>query len=209
MAKDPALLWYFNDWHGGTSTMSRFLKGCYMDLLHAQFNTGHLSLEEIKTVLGSDFGSSWSALQKKFIQDSNGLYYQPRLETEHSKRKNFSESRRKNASSEKHMHEHMENENENRIVNKDEFLIYCKEILKEKFDSYKFSLEAKYDSWIENKWKDGNGIKIKNWKTKIRNTIPFLKPEHISFQPPPPKYEKAKEIDYEAQTKRLLALSKK
>lgn len=81
-----------------------------------------------------------------------------------------------------------------------EFLIYCKEILKEKFDSYKFSLEAKYDSWMENKWKDGNGVKIKNWKTKIRNTIPFLKPEHTPFQPPPPKFEKG--IDANAKYER-------
>ena len=40
MAKDPAMLWYWADWHSGTATMSRFLKGCYMDLLHAQFNSG-------------------------------------------------------------------------------------------------------------------------------------------------------------------------
>jgi len=40
--KDPAVLWYWNDWGGGTRTMSRQLKGCYMDLLEAQFNSGPL-----------------------------------------------------------------------------------------------------------------------------------------------------------------------
>lgn len=115
MAKDPALLWYFNDWHGGTSTMSRFLKGCYMDLLHAQFNNGHLSLDEIKVVLGSDFGSSWPTLQKKLMVDDKGLYYNPRLEAEHSKRKTFSASRVENlkgSKKEKILGTHMENENE-------------------------------------------------------------------------------------------------
>lgn len=110
MAKDPALLWYFNDWMGGTATLSRHLKGCYIDLLCVQFNSGPLSLDEIKTVLGSDFGLSWPTLQKKFEKTDNGLYYNQRLQSEKDKRINFTSSRRKNAM---HMHEHMENINEN------------------------------------------------------------------------------------------------
>lgn len=96
LGRDPGVTWMFNDWQGGTMTLSRFLKGCYMDLLTAQFNSGHLSLDEIRTVLGSDFGSSWPALQKKFIKDANDLYYNERLELEITKRKNFSKSRREN-----------------------------------------------------------------------------------------------------------------
>jgi hypothetical protein len=41
---------------------------------------------------------------------------------------------------------------------------------------YEFTLSAKYDSWIENKWRDGRNVEIKNWKSKLKNTIPFLKP---------------------------------
>lgn len=95
MAKDPAMLWYWGDWYSGTSLMSRFLKGCYMDLLHAQFNHGRLSLEEIKTCLGADFGSTWSALQKKFKQDENGLFFNEKLEREKKKRADYSASRKK------------------------------------------------------------------------------------------------------------------
>ena len=124
MAKDPAMLWYWSDWHSGTSLLSRFLKGCYIDLLHAQFNNGHLSLEEIKTCLGSDFGTSWPSLQKKFIKDENGLYFNVRLDQEKIKRQQFSESRRNNrlnkkkeitydVSYEKQVMYHMENENVN------------------------------------------------------------------------------------------------
>jgi hypothetical protein len=118
MAKDPAILWYWNDWQGGTSTFTRHLKGCYMDLLNAQFNTGKLSLAEIKTVLGTDFGSTWPTLQKKFKEES-GLFFNERMEEEKQKRKAFSESRRKNLLSKKkvhmppHMEAHMENENAN------------------------------------------------------------------------------------------------
>lgn len=119
MAKDPAMLWYWNDWQGGTATLSRHLKGCYIDILHAQFNSGPLSLEEIKTVLGADF-VAWHTLSKKFQQTPAGLFFNERLEAEKIKRQNFCESRRNNkegktldATSEKHMINHMENENRN------------------------------------------------------------------------------------------------
>jgi len=122
MAKDPAMLWYWGDWHSGTSLYSRFLKGCYIDILHAQFNNGHLSIEEIKTCLGSDFGASWPAIQKKFKQDENGLFFNERLEHEKEKRQKFTESRRQSRlgiknnvrkTYDEHTSRRMENENEN------------------------------------------------------------------------------------------------
>lgn len=103
MGKDPAFLFYPGDWQGGTSTLSRFLKGCYMDILIAQFNNGHLSLEEIKTVLGSDFGQSWPTIQKKFKKDSTGLFFNVKLETETIKRIEYSKSRAKNRNGTKHV----------------------------------------------------------------------------------------------------------
>lgn len=33
----------------------------------------------------------------------------------------------------------------------------------------------KYQSWVLNEWKDGNDKPIKNWKTKLLNTIPHLR----------------------------------
>lgn len=84
------MLWYWADWNSGTGLLSRFLKGCYMDLLHAQFNNGPLTLEEIKTVLGSDFGQSWPALQKKFEVNETGKFFNVRMEREKNNRKNFS-----------------------------------------------------------------------------------------------------------------------
>ena len=108
MAKDPAMLWYWADWHSGTTTLSRFLKGCYMDLLHAQFNSGRLTMEEIKTVLGSDFGQAWPTLQKKFTVDTTGKYFNERLEVEKEKRAAFTASRRKNLESKTHNSNHID-----------------------------------------------------------------------------------------------------
>jgi hypothetical protein len=36
-------------------------------------------------------------------------------------------------------------------------------------------VKHKYKSWIMNEWKDGNDKPIKNWKTKLLNTIPHLR----------------------------------
>ena len=35
-------------------------------------------------------------------------------------------------------------------------------------------VKLKYDSWVVNDWKDGNGKQIKNWKSKLNNTLPFI-----------------------------------
>lgn len=67
-----------------------------MDLLHAQFNSGHLSLEEIKTVLGVDF-SNWNTLRKKFKSDESGLFFNERLDNEMIKRREFSRKQSENA----------------------------------------------------------------------------------------------------------------
>jgi hypothetical protein len=40
-------------------------------------------------------------------------------------------------------------------------------------------LKLKYDSWVVNDWKDGNDKKIVNWKSKLNNTLPFLKKHEI------------------------------
>lgn len=55
-----------------------------------------------------------------------------------------------------------------------EFLSYCK-TLSIYHSSFDFQIEAKYNAWVENKWKDGNNKSIKNWKTKIQNTMPYFK----------------------------------
>lgn len=110
MAKDPAFLFFPGDWLGGTMTFTRSHKGAYMDLLMCQFNHGHMGLHVVRTILGEkDFEEMWeSTLKRKFNVDSDGLYYNQKLEYEIIKRRKFTESRKKNLSSEKpHMEPHM------------------------------------------------------------------------------------------------------
>jgi hypothetical protein len=53
----------------------------------------------------------------------------------------------------------------------DEFLNYA---IEQKPKVNKSLVKLKYDSWVVNDWKDGNGKPIKNWKSKLNNTLPFI-----------------------------------
>ena len=122
MAKDPAFLFYPGDWLGGTMTFSRSHKGAYMDLLMGQYNNGHMSIEDIQIILGSDFETMWeSKLKLKFKVDADGKYFNEKLESEILKRKKFTESRKKNIStpnvSATHMDSHMDSHMENGDLN--------------------------------------------------------------------------------------------
>lgn len=61
----------------------------------------------------------------------------------------------------------------------EDFWQYQSEYIRNKFNSdpaeYYISSESKYLSWIDNDWRDGHGNQIKDWKSKARNIVPFLK----------------------------------
>lgn len=119
MAKDPAILFYSADFMMGTALMSETEVGQYIRIMCHMHQSGHLSLEDMKNICPNIS----SKVVAKFKQDSNGLYFNERLELEINKRKKYSESRRNNRLKEKtktydtthdsHMSIHMENVNEN------------------------------------------------------------------------------------------------
>ena len=55
MAKDPAFLFYPNDYMGGTLGMTLEEKGAYMELLILQFNKGHFTIDQAKKLLNGSF----------------------------------------------------------------------------------------------------------------------------------------------------------
>lgn len=76
-----------------------------------------------------------------------------------------------------------ENDNEkDNVPTLEEFILYSKTLSPYK-PELDFALTAKYNQWVESKWKDGNGNKIKNWKTKLQNTITYLKPTYTNTMP--------------------------
>ena len=179
MSKDPAFLFYPNDYIGGTMGMTFEEKGAYMELLMMQFNRGHMTSH----MIGQTVGQLWGNLQVKFIQDPDGLWYNVRLEEEQIKRRKYSESRRNNLSGlnkytnntqkkgghmEGHMEAHMENENinENKDINKDKnnsIIRRKKEFKKQVFahtEKYpETTLNNFYEYWTE---KNASGKKMRN-----------------------------------------------
>lgn len=92
MGKDPALLFYPNDYIGGTMGMTFEEKGAYMELLMLQFNRGHMT----KHMIGQVIGQLWGQIEDKFIQDDKGLWYNERIDIEKEKRKAYVSSRKNN-----------------------------------------------------------------------------------------------------------------
>lgn len=92
MAKDPAFLFYANDFDSKTKFFSHEQVGMYLRLLIAQFQTGRLTQEQVLFICKRHDKDVLS----KFDKDENGLYFNGRLEMEALKRKNYSESRRQN-----------------------------------------------------------------------------------------------------------------
>src|SRR5579859_5967206 len=89
MAKDPAFLFYSQDFLVGTMAMPFEERGKYITLLAYIHQHGHITEETIRLLVGSIS----DILRLKFKQDENGLYFNDRLEHETKKRSKFYESR--------------------------------------------------------------------------------------------------------------------
>ena len=44
------------------------------------------------------------------------------------------------------------------------------------YEKLKETIDEKYNTWIKNGWKDGNGKEITDWEQKFKNTLPYLRP---------------------------------
>src|SRR3989339_2180337 len=111
MAKDPAFLFYYQDFLVGTEFMTPEEVGIYIRILCHMADKGCLSEQHIKSICrGYAFTDS---IKEKFKINEKGHYFNERLCNEVEKRKNYTESRRKNASTCKAYAKHMENENIN------------------------------------------------------------------------------------------------
>ena len=195
MSKDPAFLFYSSDFLTGTMFMDNEQVGKFIRLLCLQHQKGHLRKKDMLKICKTYDEDVFDMFKK----DDQDMYYNERLEEEANKRKAYSESRRtnrknKDKSSIKNISKtyvkHMENENENENINvnrnrnksniptKEEFIEYGYTIytqLGKETEPYEFGLLAKYQSWLDNGWKNGHGKPIKNWKNTLNNTIPHIK----------------------------------
>lgn len=108
MSKDPAFLFYTQDFYTGTVFMTDEQVGKYIRLLCLQHQTGHLEEKHMLNICKSYDKDIFS----KFLRDSEGLYYNERLDKEVNRRVEYCESRRKNKLTKKTYDQHMETETE-------------------------------------------------------------------------------------------------
>jgi len=179
MAKDPAFLFYTGDFATGTQFLTDEQMGKYIRLLMAQHQHGHLSEKQVIIICKSIDNE----IMCKFKKDSEGLFYNERLETEISKRKAFSESRSNNKKGKtkeviitsKSYDYHMEDINKNKDINKKEKKVKSFEPPTfESFDAYfkengygNISKKV-YEYYSTADWHDAKGNKVKNWKQKVQ-----------------------------------------
>lgn len=180
--KDPAVLFYTQDFLTGTMLMDNEQKGKYITLLCLQHQNGRLSEKDMLKICGEFDEDIWSKFQKQ-----DGYYYNKRMLTESEKRANFCKSRRNNLHKEQHMEqhmdEHMENENENENIN--EIEEEKKEekkkrngysfLLKDVIEKYSIQLPEGFEAlileWLKYKSEKGQSYKETGLKTLIKSFI--------------------------------------
>lgn len=166
--KDPAFLFYSSDFLTGTMFMTDSQLGKYIKILCTQHQKGHLSEKDmLKICKRYD-----KDIFEKFVKDNDGKYYNIRLESEITKRKDYSKSRsdnRKNKLTYENICfsyvKHMENENENININNINILEY---ISNNKLNNI-IELLLEYFNYRKS-------IKLSNSQNVIDELILFLKP---------------------------------
>jgi len=93
MSKDPAILFYTQDFLVGTMMMSDEQVGQYIRLLCLQHQKGGYLTEEVMNKICGGYDPD---IFPKFKKNADGLFFNQRLIDEVERRKNYSESRRQN-----------------------------------------------------------------------------------------------------------------
>ena len=171
MAKDPAFLFYTNDFLSGVTDLTMEERGQYITLLCLQHQKGHLSEKTIRLNVAS---ASVDVLSK-FIKDENGNFYNERLEIEVEKRATFIDSRRENGKlggrpkgneikpNGKPNGKPKSNRKPNLPENVNEIENYFIENGYKKEEAVKF-----FNYYSVSNWVDSNGKQILNWKQKAQ-----------------------------------------
>lgn len=197
--KNPAVLLYTSDFITGTLFMSNEEVGAYIRLLCMQHQKGHLSKQEIIQICKNE--NIFNSIMVHFKQDTEGLYFNERMDQEKEKRTKYSESRANNRKKKEKTYEkdmkkisktyekHMENENENINIyinnNKElndiflEFLKIRKKLKAVNSDRAIKSLLKKLEPYDdETKYKMIEQSIIKSWKDiyELKNNYKTEKP---------------------------------
>ncbi len=152
------------------------LKGCEKEvqadvwnaIFEMGFNQKEIELDGLSKTLWLLIKPQIEANLKRFLNGSKPKHKQNTSEKEAKQKQEVSKSEANNNNN---------NNNNNTIPTLDEFVAYG---LVQLPDVSKDALRLKYHSWISNDWcvsVGGKTRKIKNWKSSLNNTLPYLQKE--------------------------------
>ena len=95
MAKDPAFLFYYQDFLVGTDDMSNEQIGAYIKCLCHQAHRGHITKDHMLNTCSNQ--AVFDVVVKKFESDTNGNFVNQRLNEEVDKRKRHSDLQKQRA----------------------------------------------------------------------------------------------------------------
>lgn len=130
-----------------------------------------IAFEPIKQQLKRDL-VKWS--DTKTVRSNNGKLGGLKSGESRRKQSEAKQSKMKQSQANEAVNDNV-NDNVINIPTLDEFINYGLS----KNPKIKESLKLKYEAWVVNDWKDGNGKQIKNWKLSLLNTIPYLKESEV------------------------------
>jgi len=210
MSKDPAFLFYHQDFYTGVSDMTNEEVGAYVLCLCVQASKGGISEKHMKNICKTQDVHN-TVFAKFKLNSETCLLENQRLKTELEKRKRFTESRANNRTGKtkdkkndinisKTYEKHMENvdENENEIKNektKKKFTPPSEIEVIDFFIENGFKKEVAknaYAYYAVGDWKDSKGKKVLNWKQKMRGvwfkdenrtTTEKEMPKHTPYRP--------------------------
>ena len=197
MAKDPAFLFYYQDFLVGTSFMTNEETGAYIKILCHLADKGEIDKKHMIKICGDQ--NLFESIKEKFQTNGSGKFFNQRLKEEVLKRKNYSESRKKNRigkdislSYDSHMENENENINENINVNKNKGGGGGKPTLQEVIEYFESSGYLKKDaesfwSYYDGQgWETTRGAIIRNWQSKVigwmNNQKQYSKDEKKKFK---------------------------
>lgn len=97
MAKEDFCFTYYDgDAARDKAHMNRLERGAYDDLISAQRKRGHLSIDDIKKVLSSDFSACWPSLEWVLKTDPAGKYFIEWVDMSIEKMRRHSEKQKQN-----------------------------------------------------------------------------------------------------------------
>ena len=134
------------------------------------YETG-LSVREVRTCLERLKSTNEIAIKSNSKGTEIQVVNYDKYQIETSETTNERPTNDQQATTIKEGKENKERKEKKNIPDFSDFLAYA---IKERPMVDKDKVQAKYDTWVSNGWKDGYDNNILNWKTKLKNTLPHI-----------------------------------